>query len=56
MFDYNLYDTCQYDNGLGMSRSPKNTLNWRNSSPKNAFKGALNDYPCGGYPVLKKWV
>jgi len=40
-FEYSLYDECTYRNGLLQKRTP--------------LKGALNDYPCGGGPVMKKY-
>jgi hypothetical protein len=42
-FEYSLYDECTYRNGLLKSRKKSNV------------KGALNDYPCGGGPVMENY-
>eukprot|EP00548_Thalassiothrix_antarctica_P005196 CAMPEP_0194141190 /NCGR_PEP_ID=MMETSP0152-20130528/10651_1 /TAXON_ID=1049557 /ORGANISM="Thalassiothrix antarctica, Strain L6-D1" /LENGTH=558 /DNA_ID=CAMNT_0038839739 /DNA_START=42 /DNA_END=1715 /DNA_ORIENTATION=- len=42
-YEYALYDTCTYENGLMLSGDKE-------------FRGALNDYPCGGGMVLEQYV
>jgi carboxypeptidase C (cathepsin A) len=42
-YAYGLYDDCTYENGL--MRKSKNILN----------NGAVNDYPCGGGPVMESY-
>lgn len=42
-FEYSLYDECSYRNGLLKSRKNIN------------IEGALNDYPCGGGPVMENY-
>jgi hypothetical protein len=41
-YEYSLYDDCIYRN-LGLS-------------PASRLRGGLNDYPCGGYPVMVEWL
>ena len=42
-YAYSLYDDCTYDNGFLMKNTGK-------------LGGALNDYPCGGDPVMTQYL
>lgn len=59
-FEYALYDDCTYRNGLKWKQRltgldllfPSRTI----GSPDTILTGALNDYPCGGGPVMEEYL
>lgn len=44
-FEYSLYDDCIYRNLASSSGTDRTDI-----------RGALNDYPCGGFPVMQEWL
>ena len=49
-FEYSLYDDCTYRNGLLRGKSSEATVD------VDVVQGALNDYPCGGGPVMEEYL
>jgi hypothetical protein len=57
-FEYSLYDDCIYRN-LAIETVAANAAGVSSSSPPpgpSRVRGGLNDYPCGGYPVMVEWL
>jgi carboxypeptidase C (cathepsin A) len=48
-YEYSLYDDCIYRNLMLSGRSSS-------ASASSRVSGGLNDYPCGGYPVMVEWL
>jgi hypothetical protein len=52
-FEYALYDDCTYRNGLLQQNRWKKLIGLEDGL---VVDGALNDYPCGGGPVMEEYL
>lgn len=55
-FVYSLYDDCTYRNGLMRAAKRNKLLGLNMFDLDDMVGGGLNDYPCGGGPVMEEYL